>query len=213
MLVLSTNIGNATTIEWKGKKLLTGIYKKPVNSPIYLDNKDVINDHVIDRKYHGGNDKACYVFSENHYAYWKKLYPKLDWNWGMFGENLSISNLDESQIFIGDIFKVGDAIVQISQPRQPCFKLGIRFGAQKMVKQFVEYGYSGVYLRILTKGFVKTGDKLELVGKIDESLSVKEVFRLIYEKVQDEKSNVIKALIIESLAQSCKNDLRQHWKI
>jgi len=213
MIVVSTNIGNATTIEWKGKKLQTGIYKSPVNNPIYLDNSDVINDQVIDRKYHGGSDKACYVFSEHHYAYWKKLYPKLEWNWGMFGENLSISNLDESQIFIGDSFKIGEAMVQVSQPRQPCFKLGIRFGSQKMVKQFIEYGYCGVYLRVLTKGYVKTGDKMELVGKIDESLSVKDVFRLIYEKEQDDKSNVLKALNIESLAQSCKKDLKQHWKI
>ncbi len=213
MYIVSTNIGNPTTIQWKGKEQITGIYKRPVNEPIYLENNDVLKDSVIDRKYHGGNDKACYAFSEKHYSYWKKLYPDLDWSWGMFGENLSISKLDESEIFIGDIFKIGEAVVQVSQPRQPCFKLGIRFGSQQMVKQFVEFGYSGVYFRVLTKGFVKTGDKVELVDKNIDSLSVKEVFRLIYQNNQNNKDQVIKALKLETLAESCKNDLKQHWKI
>jgi len=213
MKIISTNIGNPVTIKWKGKELNTGIYKMPIHDPLYLGFQDVDKDYVIDRKFHGGNDKACYIYSEKHYGYWQKMYPHLDWKWGMFGENLTVSDLDESQIFIGDIFKIGEALVQVSQPRQPCFKLGIRFGTQKMVKQFVEYGYSGVYLRVLTKGKVKTGDQIEIFQKEKNSLSIQDVFRLIYENDPNSKSLAVNALEISTLAQSCKNDLKKQWNI
>lgn len=213
MKIISTNIGVPTEIIWKGKKLTTGIFKEPVLEPIFLGYEDVEKDHVIDRRYHGGNDKACYVFSEIQYEYWKKLYPELNLKWGSFGENLTISELDESQISIGDVFKIGESIVQVSQPRQPCFKLGIRFGTQKAVKQFAEHGYSGIYLRILNKAFVKTGDEVELIEKNENSLTVKEVFNLIYQKNQSDKTQVNKALNIESLAKSCRNDLIKHWNL
>jgi MOSC domain-containing protein YiiM len=213
MFVISVNIGVSTTIVWKGKEQKTGIFKKPAGEPIFLDADDVKNDQVIDRRYHGGIDKACYVFSELHYSYWKKIYPDLLWNWGMFGENLTVSGMDESMINIGDIYKIGQAIVQISQPRQPCYKLGIKFGTQNMVKQFVNYGYSGAYIRILEKGFVDTGDEFKLIEKQDNSLSVKEVFNLIYTSKQDDKLLITKALNIEALAQSCRNDLKKHWHL
>ena len=213
MQVISTNIGNPTKVKWNEKEYLTGIYKKPVSESIFLDVEDVNNDHVMDRRVHGGKDKACYVFSDKHYPYWKKLYPELEWNWGMFGENLTISDLDESQIFIGDIYQIGEAVVQISQPRQPCFKFGIKFNTQHVLKQFVEYGYSGVYLRVIEKGRVKTNDKMELIKKEADSLSIKDIFRLIYQADRSDKTLALKALKIPSLAQSCINDLRQHWKI
>jgi MOSC domain-containing protein YiiM len=213
MQIISTNIGIPTIINLNGKEHTTGIYKMPVKEPVYLGKEDVVKDHVIDRKVHGGHDKACYIYSEKHYSYWKNLYPLLDWDWGMFGENLSISDLDESEIFIGDIYKIGEAIVQVSQPRQPCFKLGVRFGTMQMVKQFVEFGYPGVYLRVLTMGQVKNGDKFELVEKEHNSLSIKDIFRLIYQNEQEDKSLVIKAINIKTLAQSCKNDLTAHWNL
>jgi len=213
MQVISTNIAMPKTITWKGKEYLTGIYKNPVSGSILLDKEDVFKDSVIDRKFHGGNDKACYVFSENHYQYFKNLYPNLEFNWGMFGENLTVSDLDEAQIFIGDVYKIGEAIVQISQPRQPCFKLGIRFNNQMVVKQFVEHGYSGVYLRVIEKGIVKVNDTWELVKKEENSLSIKDVFKLIYQETTIDQKMVIKALNISSLATSCKKDLKKHWKI
>jgi MOSC domain-containing protein YiiM len=213
MQIISTNIGNPSTVTWNGKEYLTGIFKNPVSCPIFLDKDDVDKDSVIDRKYHGGNDKACYIFSEKHYQYWKNLYPNLNWNWGMFGENLTISDLDESQIYVGDLYKVGEAVVQISQPRQPCFKLGIRFNTQQMLKQFIDYGYSGVYIKVVEKGNVKVNDKFELIKKEENSLSIKEIFHLIYLEDKSDNSQVIKALDISSLAASCKNDLKKHWNI
>jgi MOSC domain-containing protein YiiM len=212
MKVKSTNIGQITTIAWNGKEVQTGIYKKPVMHPIFLEENDVLKDNVIDRKHHGGKDKACYIFSAGHYNYWKKIYPHLDWDWGMFGENLTISGLDEADIFIGDILKVGEAVVQVSQPRQPCFKLGVRFGNQAIVKQFVKYGYSGAYLRIVEKGNVKTGDKMEIIQRQNHNFSVHKIFELLYSNLVPDSKKIEDILNLESLAESCKKDLLKHFK-
>jgi len=130
MDIISTNIGSPVLVEWNGQQIETGIYKYSTHSPIFLGEEDVFEDHVINRKYHGGPDKACYLYSANHYPFWKDKFPKLDWQWGMFGENLTVEGLDESKVKIGDVYRIGTAVVQVSQPRQPCFKLGIRFEDQ-----------------------------------------------------------------------------------
>jgi len=212
MKIVSTNIGKAQTIIWKNKELETGFYKIPIQESIFLATNGVTNDEVVDRRFHGGSDKACYLFSEKHYAYWKNLYPNLDWQWGMFGENLTISELDESEIRIGDIFQIGDALIQATQPRQPCFKLGVRFSTQQMIKQFVDYQYSGVYVRVLNEGFVKTGDKIHLLEQNKNGLSVKEIFRLLYSK-KDEHDLAKIAIEDKFLAESCKKDLIKQFKL
>ena len=97
MKTLSTNIAKPTSIIWNEKELTTGIYKKPTNQPIYLGKEGVKDDEVSDKKVHGGTFKACYIFSNEHYAYWKNRYPNLDWNYGMFGENLTVSGLNEKK--------------------------------------------------------------------------------------------------------------------
>ena len=212
MEVISVNIGQAKIIKWRGKDIKTGIYKFPVDKAIFLGNEDVKNDHVIDRRYHGGLDKACYLFSKDHYTFWKERYPNLDWNWGMFGENLTISGLNESKLMIGDIFIVGETTVQIAQPRQPCFKLGVRFGTQKMIKQFVESGQSGAYVRVLKSGVVLKDDQLILLESAKNSMSVKDIFELLYgDQSYIEKAKL--ALEIDGLAQACKNDLMKRFKL
>jgi MOSC domain-containing protein YiiM len=210
MKISSVNIGKPLKITWRGKEIQTGIYKQPVNHSIFLGAEDVENDHVIDRRYHGGLDKACYLFSEDHYDFWKTRYPNLEWNWGMFGENLTISNLDEAQVMIGNIYQVGEAIIQITQPRQPCFKLGVKFGTQKMIKEFVNSGHSGAYVRVIKSGNVLKGQELILEEKAKNSMSIREVFSLLYaDKSLIEKAKA--ALKIESLAEACKIDLAKHF--
>ena len=179
MKIVSTNIAKPTTIEWDGQKVETGIYKHAVEIPIFLGIEDVVDDHVIDRRYHGGADKACYLYSADHYPFWQNKYPKLEWQWGMFGENLTVSGLDESQIRIGDRFQLGNAVVQVTQPRQPCFKLGVRFGDQSVVADFWSSPFPGVYVRVLVPGEVKTGDQLILIESNPESPFVSQVFLMI----------------------------------
>lgn len=208
MQIVSTNIAEPTIIEWRGQKIETGIYKYAVDSPIFLGKEDVVNDHVIDRRYHGGADKACYLYSADHYSFWKSKYPDLDWQWGMFGENLTVSGLDESEIRIGDQLQIGDAVVQVSQPRQPCFKLGVRFENQKVVSDFWELPYPGVYVRILSQGSVKTGDEITLLKRADESLSVSQVFSIFSEN-RTNKDLISKAIAEPFLAASCRRDIEK----
>ncbi len=185
MKVIATNIGKSTLIEWNGKQEVTGIFKYPVQKPISLGPAAVENDIVANRKVHGGIHKACYLFSADQYPYWKNLYAHLDWDWGMFGENLTVAGLDESKIRIGNIYKIGAALVQVSQPREPCYKLGIRFGTQEIVRQFIEHGYPGTYVRLLEKGEVATEDTLELVEQSENPLTVAQFYRLLYARKKD----------------------------
>ncbi|RLD30024.1 MAG: MOSC domain-containing protein [Bacteroidetes bacterium] len=182
MQIISTNIAKPITISWNGKKIITGIYKTPTNKPIYLGKKNVKGDEVTDRKHHGGKYKACYLFSADHYPYWQNLYPNLDWDWGMFGENLTVSGLDETKICIGDIYKIGNALVQVTQPREPCFKFGVKFGTQHVLKQFITHGRPGTYVKVLKEGFVKTGDSFKLVEQAKNSITSSQFFELLFAK-------------------------------
>ena len=185
MKIISTNIGKVTSFLWNGREEQTGIFKYPTNDPLFLGKTDVLKDTVIDREHHAGINKACYLFSSAHYPFWKTRYPVLNWDWGMFGENLTVEGMDESQMRIGDIYNIGSALVQVSQPREPCYKLGVRFNDPKILKQFVDFGYSGTYVRILQEGPVKKEDPLILVERSENTLTVKECFQIILSKEKD----------------------------
>ena len=187
MRVISTNLASSREILWNGKKIITGIYKNPVEGPIYLRSEDVENDIIADRKVHGGIHKACYLFSAQEYSYWKPLYPDLEWSWGMFGENLTVEGLDESDVCIGDIYKVGTAEVEVSQPREPCFKLGVRFDNQEILAQFIKRSFSGFYVRILKEGKVSPGDVISLVSRPPSELTIKAFFELLFSKEKDQE--------------------------
>lgn len=175
MKVVSTNIGKRRTVQWNGKDVETGIYKYHVENGIFLMSEDVASDKVVDRKYHGGVDKACYAFGTASYPIWEKLFPNVAVEFGMFGENLTIEGLDEKAIKIGSVYQIGEAIVQVSQPRTPCFKLGIRFGDQTVLKYFIELAFSGIYLRVIRDGWVKKDDEVLLLNSFDFEPTVHDV--------------------------------------
>ncbi|MEP0211753.1 MAG: MOSC domain-containing protein [Cellulophaga sp.] len=205
MKVVATNLGKPTKIQWNGKEEVTGIYKYPTTTPLQLLSTDVINDTVIDRKHHGGIDKACYLFSADVYDYWKNIYPNLDWNWGMFGENLTVEGLDETTLRIGDIYKIGTALVQVSQPREPCYKLGIRFGNQQILKQFIDHNRPGTYIRILKEGSVQTGDVFKLIEQSTNKLTIQDFYKLLYAK---EKNKETIKLAVSNMALPEKKRIR-----
>lgn len=176
MKLLSTNIGKRKTVTWKNKTVETGIYKYPTNSPIFLGEEDVVNDAVVDRMHHGGVDQAVYGYSFKHYDYFKNLYSDLDFELGMFGENLTFDDLNEEEITVGSTYKIGECILEVTKPRQPCSKLGIKFGTQKIVKQFWNTTFSGIYFKVLKTGFVKVGDELELIQKQKNTPTIAEVY-------------------------------------
>ena len=187
MKILSTNIGKPTTFIWNGKEETTGIYKKPTDQPIFLTKNDVLGDEVSNRLNHSGYYKACYAFSAEQYPYWQNLYPNLDWTWGMFGENLTLQDFDERKVFLGDIYKVGETVIQVSQYREPCYKFGHKFGTQQVIKQFVQHGFGGTYFSILEEGNVAPGDEFELIDRPEQSLSVAELFHLVFAKEKSQE--------------------------
>ncbi len=214
MKIISTNIGNKKTITWKGKTMTTGIFKLPVSEPIFLGSRSVHGDHINNLKFHGGLDKACYGYGENYYHYWKTLYPDLDWTFGMMGENLTISDVHESEIRIGDIYKVGAAVVQVSQPRQPCNTFAAKFGATAVIKQFIEYEHPGIYFRVIEEGNVQNGDEFHLELRNQKALSLQEIFQLVYKKGKLVNEEMAKAALFDSnLSDSTKKDIARHWKV
>ncbi|GAA0879123.1 MOSC domain-containing protein [Algoriphagus jejuensis] len=182
MKIISTNIAQPTTFLWNGKEEKTGIYKVPTDQPLYLTKNDVMGDEVSNRLNHGGYYKACYIFSAEQYPYWKGLYPDLDWTWGMFGENLTLSGFDENEAYLGDIYQVGEAVVQVSQYREPCYKLGHKFGTQQVIREFIAHGYGGSYLSILEEGHVAVGQEFTLLERPENTLSVADLFQLVHAK-------------------------------
>ncbi|MGV6844567.1 MAG: MOSC domain-containing protein [Lutibacter sp.] len=176
MQVVATNIGTVKQINYKGKKVITGIYKFPVTDPIFLGNLDVANDAVIDRRYHGGIDQAVYLYGENHYKYWQNLYPNLNWHYGMFGENLTVADVDETKLKVGTVFQLGDVLLEVTKPRTPCSKLAMVFDSTEILKQFWNSTKSGFYCKVLKNGFVKKGDVFILKKEDKNKPTIAEVY-------------------------------------
>jgi MOSC domain-containing protein YiiM/ferredoxin-NADP reductase len=178
MKVVSLNVGLPRTVQWKGKAVSTGIFKSPVSGRIRLRSLDFDGDAQADLSVHGGPDKAAYVYASEHYAYWRRELPDMVLPWGIFGENLTTEGLDEDALQVGDRFRIGSAEVMVTQPRLPCFKLGLRFGRDDMVKRLLASGRLGFYFRVVTEGEIAAGDQVLLVERAKDSLPVSEVTRL-----------------------------------
>ena len=171
MIVESLNIGLPKKENFYGKEIITGISKQPAAGSLHLGKLGFENDGVGDLKHHGGDDKAVCVYSLDHYPYWEDALgirlPVV-----AFGENLTVSSLHEDDICIGDIFQLGTAVVQVSQPRQPCRTLTARYGRDNLIKLVVDSGRTGLYFRVLEEGIVKKGDELILKERDPRSISV-----------------------------------------
>jgi MOSC domain-containing protein YiiM len=214
MKIISTNLGSESIINWKGKKIQTGIVKTPVEGPVFLDVYAVRGDHINNKKVHGGIDKACYGYGIDYFDYWKGLYPKLPWGYGMFGENLSISGMDESKMLIGDIYKVGEAIVQVSQPRQPCNTFAAKFGATDVIMQFIDFDHPGVYFRVIQAGQVRPGDELKLDLRNEKALSVQQIFRLLYARKDLVNETMAREALFDSnISAGAKKEIQRQWKL
>ena len=177
MKIISTNIGERKEVHWKGELITTGIFKHAVDAPIFLDKEEVKGDEISDRENHGGVLQAIYGYSVKHYDFFKPLYPNLDWQFGMFGENLTIDNLDETKIHTGDTFKVGDAILEATLQRDPCMKLGVRFKDMKILKQFWNTTFCGVYFKVIKTGNVKVGDVFKQLKSCTENPTIADLYK------------------------------------
>ena len=210
MKIISTNIAKPRTIIWNEKEVQTGIYKNPVSTPLFLGKTGIPGDTVMDKRFHGGALKAVYIYGKNRYPFWQKKYPNLDWQHGFLGENLTFDVFDESIIKIGDIFQIGNAKVQITQPRKPCYKLGIRFNTQQALKDFINEPYPGGYLQVLEEGEVNVDDEVILLDSNPNQMSLADVYYLIYHKNGDQKM-AEKALELDIFPETCKKNIRRNY--
>ncbi len=178
--LLSINVSLPKTIPYRDAEMTTGIYKEPVQGPVMLHELNLDGDGQADLKAHGGIYKAVYVYSHDHYAYWANELGRSDFQYGQFGENFTVSGMLETEVYIGDVFAVGDARVQVTQPRVPCFKLAHKMGDNRFQKQFLQSHRVGFYLRVLQEGMVEAGQTLTLVEQADVKISVHAINHLLY---------------------------------
>jgi len=178
MNVLSVNVGLPREVDWRGKTVRTSIFKAPVPGRVRVTLLNVQGDQQSDLSVHGGADKAIYAYPSEHYALWRDELPGSEFPWGAFGENLTIEGMLEDQVHIGDRFRVGSAEFVVTQPRMPCFKLGIRFHRPDMVKRFLRSGRTGFYLAVLREGEIGAGDPLDLIAQDDSRITVADVVAL-----------------------------------
>ena len=178
MKLLSINVGLPREVEWRGKFVRTSIFKAPVSGRVRVMRLNLQGDQQSDLSVHGGADKAIYAYPSEHYAFWRKEFPGLDIPWGAFGENLTTEGLLEDKVQVGDRFRAGSAEFIVTQPRMPCFKLGIRFNRPDMIKRFLRSGRTGFYLAVLREGDVAAGDAFDLVAQDDNHVTVADVVGL-----------------------------------
>jgi len=179
MKLLSANIGLPREVEWDGRIIRTSIFKAPVAGRVQVRNMNLDGDQQSDLTVHGGVDKAVYVYPSEHYAFWRDELPNADLIWGAFGENFTTQGgLDDKAVHIGDRFRIGSAEFVVTQPRMPCFKLGIRFGRADMVKRFLHSGRNGFYFAVAKEGEVAAGDSIELLARDEEGVTVAAIVEL-----------------------------------
>jgi MOSC domain-containing protein YiiM len=206
MKLVSVNCGLPRETVWHGKSVTTSIFKEPVEGRVVLRTLNLDGDRQADLSVHGGKDKAVYCFPIEHYDYWKTELTGHQLVMGAFGENFTIEGLDENAVHIGDRFSVGSAEVIVTQPRLPCYKLGIKFGSDDMVKRFLNSRRTGFYLAVTHEGNVEAGDEMHMVSHDSESISVSEITRLYVTKkyVIEDVNQMRRALKVTGLPESWK---------
>jgi len=178
MKLISVNVGLPRNVEWHGKTVSTGIFKQPVSGRVALRKLNLDGDRQADLTVHGGEFKAVYCYPISHYEYWKNELPGRELPLAIFGENFTVEDMLEDTVHIGDRFSIGSAEVAVTQPRLPCYKLGIRFQDDGMVKRFLSSGRSGFYLAVTREEEVGAGDEIKLISHDPNAVPVSEINRL-----------------------------------
>ena len=206
--VISVQVGIPRVIHRVGEAVSSGIFKSPVQGRVYLHSLNLEGDQQADLSVHGGRDKAVYVYPSEHYPYWRKELPGIDLPWGAFGENFTTVGLLEKTVCVGDRFTIGTAEIVVTQPRNPCFKLNLKFERDDMVKRFLASHRSGFYLRVLREGEVGAGDEIILARRDENRVSVLDALRL-YLRESDSSELLHRALQVEYLSPSWREEFSE----
>src|SRR6266508_4462250 len=208
MRLLSISVGLPREVEWRGKTVRTSIFKEPVSNRVRVGQLNLEGDQQSDLSVHGGIDKAVYVYPSEHYAFWRTQLPDAELPWGAFGENFTSEGILEDQTRIGDRIRVGSAEFMVTQPRMPCFKLGIRFNRRDMVKRFLASKRSGFYLAVIREGDVENGDAIEFTEKQETGVTITDIVNL-YSVDSQNQELLRRATELPALPQSWKDYFRK----
>ena len=211
MRLISVNVGLPRDVLWHGITVTTGIYKEPADGRVAVRTLNLDGDRQADLTVHGGEYKAVYCYPVEHYAFWKKELPGRDIPTAIFGENFTTEGLEENTVHLGDLFAIGSAEFIVTQPRLPCYKLGIRFGSDDMVKHFLLSGRFGFYLAVTREGEVGAGDEIKRISLDPNAVPVSEITRLYITKRFDKEdiASLHRALQVAALPDSWKNYFRE----
>ena len=187
MNLISLNVGRPQEKTWNNKTILTSIFKNPVADRRRVSFTNIEGDEQADLRVHGGIEKAVYAYDVLHYHHWKNILPRDDWEWGMFGENLTTSGLLDSEARIGSIYQIGTTKLQVIQPRFPCFKINIRFALPDMIEKFMQQKRNGIYFKVIEEGHVQVEDEIILTELSPYPVTVQQYVESYYSKGSDKE--------------------------
>jgi MOSC domain-containing protein YiiM len=205
MKLVSVNVARPIDLQHEGRTIRTAIFKSPVAGPVAVGRLSLEGDGQADPDNHGGEHMAVYAYGLEHYAYWREALGRADMPYGFFGENLTVAGLDESLSCVGDRLRIGSALFAITQPRIPCYKLGIRVGNAEMPKLFSESARTGFYLRVLREGSIEAGDAVEVAERGHSQVTIKGLFQA-WTKPEDAGASRTLAQALEA------RDLSPEWR-
>ena len=208
MKLVSVNVGLPREVEWKGRTVSTGIFKEPLNGRIIARRENLDGDRQADLTVHGGPYKAIYAYPVEHYDFWRSELPEVEFHWGKFGENFSVSGFNEETLNIGDLFSIGSAKVMVTQPRLPCYKLALKFNRDDMLKRFVDSRKTGFYFSVTQEGEVGAGDEIIQLARDENNVTVADIVRLYLKKGGD-GSLLERASKLEALPESWRGYFRE----
>jgi len=200
MKIISLNVGLPRLVLRDGEPVSTGIFKEAIDGRVMMRTLNLDGDRQADLSVHGGPGKAVYVYPAEHYDFWKRELPEMDLPWGMFGENFTTTGLLETEINIGDKFRIGTAEVIVTQPRMPCYKLGLKFGRADIIKRFLQSERTGFYLAVLKEGEVGAGDEFEPLARDAHDVRVSDITRL-YTREKHNERLLRRAIAVEALTE------------
>ncbi len=206
MKIVSVNVGMPRDVIWKGMTVQTAIFKEPVDGPVTITRLNLAGDQQADLTVHGGAEKAVYAYPAEHYEYWRKELPEVPFSWGQFGENLTTEGLGENSLCIADRLRIGSALLMVTQPRMPCYKLALRFDRDDMLKRFLTSRRSGFYFSVIEEGEVRAGSEVEVLSRDLHRVTVADVGRLYLGQTRDPEL-LQRAMNVSALPRNWKAEL------
>jgi MOSC domain-containing protein YiiM len=207
-IIISVNVGLPRLAMWRGQRVSTGIFKKPVEGRVLLRRLNLEGDRQSDLSVHGGPEKALYAYPSENYEFWRAELGGMQLPWAMFGENLTTEGLSEETVHIGDRFRIGGAELTVTQPRMPCQKLAIRFQRTDILRRFLASGLTGFYFSVQSEGEIGAGDRLELIERDRHAVRVSDITRL-YAKDKRDVEALRRAIVVEALPLAWREYFRE----